>query len=392
MSWLGGSLNGNNTAFHFTVDIANAPQNMKLQSLNSSSISSQDVLIDWGDGSTPETWHAAAGNTGNTQTALDHSYTSNGTYDVRIWDQSFDHTQSGSFSLGPIGMPGRTGINGTGSTQADVATNTFKSHGLMRAGDNNWGRKLFRNERVTWDTANVENYPIQHMARSSNISWIWGHLESSFNWDTAAENPSSGRPFLLFNTPGVGPTSAEGTFRFNANFNPIANWELGRLGAAKQMLRGNSGFVGHGSDGWDVSNISDMDLFLEWSDVFNTDVGSWDVSNVSVSMRNMFKDNFALDQDLSAWWNTGGGMPTTNLSGMFDNAGLSDANYSKWLIGAANYRDANTSASAKSLGAAGCKYDSNTYTGIGNGTFTDAPAARTYLTGLGWTISDAGAA
>jgi surface protein len=51
---------------------------------------------------------------------------------------------------------------------------------------------------------------------------------------------------------------------------------------------------------WDVRNISDMRrLFIE-TDNFNQDISSWDVSNV-YRMEEMFEDAISFNQNLSSW-------------------------------------------------------------------------------------------
>ena len=73
---------------------------------------------------------------------------------------------------------------------------------------------------------------------------------------------------------------------------------------------------------------------------------------------------------------------------------MSDENYSRALVGWANFVYDNSGPYNITLGANGLQYHSTTYTGYGSGQFTDAVSARAYLTGAtaGWTIIDAGQA
>ena len=79
------------------------------------------------------------------------------------------------------------------------------------------------------------------------------------------------------------------------------------------------------------------------------------------------------------------------MANMFDDSSMSTENYSKTLIGWANFvSNAGYSLSSITLGAANITYNNTTYTGS---PYSDAVAARAYLTGTaGWTISDGGQA
>jgi surface protein len=102
---------------------------------------------------------------------------------------------------------------------------------------------------------------------------------------------------------------------------------------------------------------------------FNQDIGSWDVSNVTL-MSNMFSGATSFNQDLSGWDVSN----VTNMSSMFYGATLSTANYDKLLLSWAEQE-------VKS----GVKFHA------GNSKYSSASVdARQALVDKGWTINDGG--
>ena len=140
---------------------------------------------------------------------------------------------------------------------------------------------------------------------------------------------------------------------------------------------------------WDTSTVESMRQIFANAATFNQDIGSWDTSLVT-DMGRMFNSASAFNQDISAW------SPATSsadFDGMLTNSAMSGANYSKWLIALANWAYDNSYTTPEVLGAANVTYNNTTYTGIGSGTYSDAPTARAYLVStLGWTITDGGLA
>jgi hypothetical protein len=75
------------------------------------------------------------------------------------------------------------------------------------------------------------------------------------------------------------------------------------------------------------------------------------------------------------------------MQNMFNDSGMSTANYSKTLIGWANFVDTNSGPYSVILGAANITYSNTTYTGS---PYDDGANARAYLVSQGWTITDGG--
>ena len=51
---------------------------------------------------------------------------------------------------------------------------------------------------------------------------------------------------------------------------------------------------------WDVSNVTSMRSMFTRANAFNQDIGNWDVSNVT-NMNMMFQAASSFNQDLSGW-------------------------------------------------------------------------------------------
>jgi hypothetical protein len=107
-------------------------------------------------------------------------------------------------------------------------------------------------------------------------------------------------------------------------------------------------------------------------------------------MASMFSFANAFNRDLGAWQLRLAGVTMTN---MFAGTGLtlSTENYSRTLIGWANYVSANSNTPASvTLGAGNRTYNNTAY--VSGQTYNDAVAARAYLTGTppSWTITDGG--
>jgi surface protein len=138
---------------------------------------------------------------------------------------------------------------------------------------------------------------------------------------------------------------------------------------------------------WNTSNVTNMLNLFQSATAFNQNISSWNTSKVT-TMQSMFSGASAFNQNLGAWQLRKAGVIMTN---MLNNSGLSVENYSRTLIGWANYVSANSNTPATvTLNATGRKYNTTAYTtGL---TYNDGAAARAYLVGVppGWTITDAG--
>jgi len=170
---------------------------------------------------------------------------------------------------------------------------------------------------------------------------------------------------------------------FNQN---ISNWNTSNVTNMASMFASTTAFNQNISN-WNTSNVTSMDRMFASATAFNQNISNWNTSNVT-SMDRMFNVASAFNQNLGAWQLRTAGI---NMTNMLNSTGLSVENYSRTLIGWANYVSANSNTPATvTLNALGRKYNTTAYTtGL---TYNDGAAARAYLVGVppGWTITDAG--
>ena len=80
-------------------------------------------------------------------------------------------------------------------------------------------------------------------------------------------------------------------------------------------------------NGWDVSNVTDMEYLFYNKNTFNQDIGSWDVSNVT-KMRGMFYKATAFNRDISSWNMSS----VTDMSLMFRDASDFNQDIGDWDV------------------------------------------------------------
>lgn len=195
------------------------------------------------------------------------------------------------------------------------------------------GAAAFNGNISSWNTVLVNDMRSMFQgaaAFNQNIgSWNTGsvtNMESMFR-DTAAFNQG-----LDWNTSMV---TTMGSMFYNATaFNgDISNWDTGNVEVMAHMFRGAVSF-NHDIGSWDVSSVWNMLSLFENATSFNQDISGWNVS-AGFSMEAMFKDAAAFDQNLADWGDNLN--PTAMLysffGGIFDNCGMSVANYDATLVG-----------------------------------------------------------
>jgi surface protein len=169
------------------------------------------------------------------------------------------------------------------------------------------------------------------------------------------------------------------------NFNqPINKWNVGKVTTMQSMFEDAAAFnqpIGE----WNMSNVTNITQMLLGATNFNQDLSAWNVINIS-DMVETFKDS-GFNRDISNWTLR---LAATFLTRIFQNSNLSTENYSRILVGWANYVFANGGLPSiiDSLGAQGITYNTVNYGGT---PFDNAVDARNYLTNtVGWNINDAG--
>ena len=327
-NWFGGNLNGEEPALCVEVR-ADLAEQSGVGNIGFANIAAatNNVLIDWGDGSTPETISTTAG--------ITHGYSdSTKRYLVKIYAANPSHTF------------------GDGSY-------------LSRNYDENKITELVSMGDIKYDGFGSNDHGMFREARSM----VGTPLKSSADF----RNISSNGLLRVFNLALV----------FNGN---IGSWDVSSVTTMSQMFQNASSF-NQDIGSWDVSSVTHMGSMFQNASSFNQDIGSWDVSSVT-TMSGMFRSASSFNQDISAW---SPATTAANFALMLNDTAMSTTNYSRWLICLANWAYDNSYTTAEVLGAASLTYNNTTHSGIGSDQYTDAVSARAYLvTTLGWRVSDGG--
>ena len=164
-------------------------------------------------------------------------------------------------------------------------------------------------------------------------------------------------------------TDMEYLFYNKNTFNvPIGSWDVSNVTKMRGMFYKATAF-NRDISSWNMSSVTDMSLMFRDASDFNQDIGDWDVSNVT-DMYSMFDNASAFNQDIGSWDVSN----VTDMDNIFNNAGLSTDNYDRLLN---NWSELNLPQNLE-LGALGINYC--------NG----ADARQRLIDDFGWTITDGG--
>jgi surface protein len=375
--------------------------------------------VDWGDETVEEKSGSAT-----------HTYSTAGTYVIKVTGglQAITFNNGGDrlkllsiASWGDIAWTTMAGAYFGCANMQGAFTDKPDLSGVTSLGSMFRGCTIFNHPIGDWDTSNITSMQQVFESASSfnqNIgSWdtssvtnmrLTFRLASAFNqdigdWDTSNVT-SMEQMFSLassFNRD-IGGWDTSSVTRMDAMFNAssfnqnIGGWDTSKVTRMDDMFLFNSSFnqpIGN----WDVSSVTNMSSMFRNASSFNQDIGDWDVSSVS-NMSGMFRRTItsgsnAFNQNLGNWQLRLAGVDMTI---MFSQVGsstlsLSVENYSRTLIGWANYVAANSDTPANvTLGGGNRQYDNTAYT-TGEA-YNKAKLARRYLTegAPNWTITDGG--
>ena len=326
--------------------------------------------VDWGDGQT---------DTGVTSaTGITHTYATGGEYDIKI---------SGTFPI--IRYNNNTEgdkiieIKNWGIIQWTSFFNSFKGCGNLDLTATDYPDLtnctslygMFFNcsslENTngsigSWDTSTITN--IFGMFKNCSL-----FNQSINNWDVS-------------NVTSFG-SNALGMFDGCTSFNqPLNNWDVSNSTSFVQMFRGCTAFNQDLSN-WDVSKATSLSGMFQNATSFNnggqSGISNWNVEKVT-SMFRLFRAAASFNQNLSSW-----SLNTSSFSAseVFLSAGMSTANYTDTIVGWANYVNTNSAPFTVTMTSQNGQTFDRSRSGGAN--FSDAGAARDYLTGAtaNWTIS-----
>lgn len=355
-NWFGGNLNGEESALCFTVDTS---INTDLSPRRMDGVG----FVDWGDGSPVEYYDSSVARPA-------HTYTTTGVYNVKVWTDAFTFIEL--------------------DRESEITD-------IISFGDAEY-QDVYTERGCFAGNANIRSCPhlkpsspdFRNMSSASLYSFFTDCTNFNGNvekWNISPINSVPGNNNSL-------RMMFDNARSFNRN---IGYWDVSNVTYLRQIFWNAHAFNNGGSDSigsWDVSSNTDLFYAFRNAYAFNQDIGDWDVSslNNSIGLWATFQNASSFDQDISGWTVAPRAFATsTSFTSMLNDCGMSVTNYSRFLIGLANWAYDN-SVSSKTFGASGLQYDNTTHAGIGSGTYTDAVSARAYLISQSWSITDAGQA
>lgn len=196
------------------------------------------------------------------------------------------------------------------------------------------GATAFNGDISNWNTSNVTQMQSIFQGASSFNKNIGG-------WDTGnvTSMMSLFRDAVAFNQPIGGwdlssATSTGGMFMNADAFNqPIGDWDVSNVETSGGMFEDAASF-NQDISGWDVSSVWNMMGMFQRATSFNQDISGWDVS-AALYMEAMFKHATAFNQNMGGWADNLNPAVSMNsfFGGIFDNCGMSVANYDATLVG-----------------------------------------------------------
>jgi len=275
-------------AFAFTVKTDNAGTSNDDQFTIPIASKVVNATIYWGDDST-----TTLASSDGSQTAITHTYSSAGTYNIYILESATKGFSKIKFNNGGDKLK-MTNIANWGIIDFDIA-NTFFGCSNM--------------------TCTATDVPI-YTADSNHLSNCFRNC-TSFNgaignWDLTTA------------------TSVEGMFDGATSFNqPLDSWDTSNITSIRKLFNGATSF-NQPLNSWDTSSVTLADFIFEGASAFNQPLNSWDMSLVT-SLQKMFNGATAFNQDLSAW-DFEGLTHASALVRFIKGSGMSTANYSALLI------------------------------------------------------------
>jgi len=302
------------------------------------------------------------------------SYTSAGTYQIKIYDtfpRIYFNNQGDKdkiLSIDQWGIQQWSSMNKAFYGCSNLTINAADTPDLSHVTDMSMmfhNAANFNSAIGNWDVSNVKAFSLMF-------------ADSAFNQDLSNWNLSSAKHLtsMFVNTPfnqdisrwNVATVEDFSYMFSNTLFNKdIGGWNTASAKYLTAMFKNSSfnQYIGN----WNLFSAKNMLEMFSDNTVFNQDIGDWDVSNVRV-MDSMFSNASAFNQDISDW-NVGS---LISASGMFDD--ISVSNYNNML-----------NSWAKLTLASNVTFDAGSHT-----TYTrDANVSHEHITStFSWSLNDLG--
>ncbi len=258
-------------------------ENFSCPTLNLPLYGTVNCTVDWGDGSSPESFTTAGIKT--------HDYSIGSDFIIRI---SGILTQFGS----PLGEYGAwKGHNYLTEVISLGNIGLTSLHGAFRS------------------SSSLAAVPEELPATITDISRCFQHIGA----DTI-------RNLGKWNVENV--TKMDSTFFYSEYFNQdLSTWNTANVTSMVATFGGGCSAFNQDISGWDVDNVTNMSEMFEGAEKFDVDISSWNVSNVT-NMSGMFSDALLFNQNIGDWDVS----KVTDMSAMFSDAQVFNQNIGIWNV------------------------------------------------------------
>ena len=302
------SISGSSQDFEMTISISDAATAFLLpvSIINDDGI---DGVVFWGDSTTSPLVFG---------TVASHTYSSVGTYNVRV-------VCSSAIELAKV----YGSVFDNPPTSIDAWGSSFNS---------------FQSQTDLGNVTTLRKYPpVNYISGWGNSTFRdWRSLNTDLTEYTAARVPAAeGDYTLLFynnllNT-GIGmqnfidssATSIYAIVGINVVFNAdVSGWDVSNVNDFAYAFTGCTAFnqdIGN----WDVRNGLNFREMLQGATSFDQDINNWDVSNAE-NLREIFRGCTSFNQDISGWNVSNASDRVGGIWGMFEGATSFDQDISNW--------------------------------------------------------------
>jgi surface protein len=288
--------------------------------------------------------------------------------DVSSWNVANGQLFTALFRGTPFNKP----LNSWNMANAVATASMFQNNVHFNQPLNLWNTGKLDTISTMFENATAFNQDIS-MWNTSTIRF----MEGTFRGATAFNQPIGS-----WNTGNV--TTMQDLFQRARVFNqPIGSWNTGNVTIMSGMFNEAEVF-NHPINSFNTSKVTNMSVMFQNAFAFNQPVGSWNVSGVT-SMSLMFAGAASFNQNIGTWNLRLNGV---GMSFMLNSCGMNIENYSRTLIGWANYASANANRPLNvTLNSNGRTYNCINY--VTGQTYNNAVVSRSYLDvgAPNWSIS-----